>query len=867
MAAADYASVVQQLYVSYFGRPADFYGLASFEQQLAALKAPTNFIALNGAAQNGSNPGLTALVNSFSGSPESIALYGSGTDTIAISKFVSAVYNNVLNRDPDVDGLAYWVKAITSGALTKANAAAAITEGALSNTSAQGLIDAKTVTQKALVAADFTGSLSTASDINAFSGDNAAALVRTMLHTVANDTDAKAFHATVLSTIAELRTAPGPLPGPQIALTVDQDNLTGNAGNNVFSAGAAQNAAGKLIDTLQNVDYIDGGAGADVLKVTESEGQTIAATLKNVEAVEARFTAAGNISLINTTGVTSATVTGSTVAGIISSVGDVANLGVTGQNVNATFKGNTAALVNLSLDTFGKSAAVKSTVTLDTGISTLNVSSTQSHAIIGTGAASIKSLSVVASGVNDLDLTGSVSTLKTVIASGAGALDLSAAVLTGVTKLDASANAGGVTARLSAIALAVNGGAGNDVISYAPGTAIAAQSKIALGAGDDTLILSGITEAGATVAGGDGNDTLLVKGAYLDANAKTIYSGFEVLEVANNSGALVSIDTAMLAGVGTYAMDLSADKIELTNLANNASATVKGSLAGGLTMGLKTVSGGTDGIAIVLDNGKTAANVTTNDAGVAIAGLKAVGVETITLHSNGAVGATAPNGNVVTNDVANTALSKVIMDGSAAGKFTTGAITKALTVDASAATGVVTVDGSAATVQLNINGGSAGDVLKGGVAGGAICGGAGGDAINIAAGAATVDTMTYKGASDSLFAVTAAGALDTGRTDVVTGFHSGQDKLDLTKLAFSVTTDKVVVQKTAADLAALSTLAATAAFYNDSGAVARGVVAVTVGSDVFVIADANHDHKFSAATDLVIKLSGTALAQGDVIFG
>ena len=51
MAAIDYAGVVQQLYVTYFGRPADYFGLQNFEAQLAALKAPTNLSDLSAAVQ------------------------------------------------------------------------------------------------------------------------------------------------------------------------------------------------------------------------------------------------------------------------------------------------------------------------------------------------------------------------------------------------------------------------------------------------------------------------------------------------------------------------------------------------------------------------------------------------------------------------------------------------------------------------------------------------------------------------------------------------------------------------------------------------------------------------------------------------
>jgi hypothetical protein len=864
MAAADYASVVQQLYVSYFGRPADFYGLSSFEGQLAALKAPTTFIALNKAAQDGSNPGLTALINSFSVSTESTNLYGSGTDTISISKFVNAVYNNVLNRDADTAGLAFWVDAITSGHLTKANAAAAITEGALSNTTAQGVIDAKTVAQKVAVATDFTASLTTADDINGFSGDVAAATARALLQSVTNTTDPVAFHATVLSTIVAIAT--GTTPTTSTALTVNQDTLVGGAGNDIFNAGAAQNGAGTLINTLQNVDSINGGAGTDTLNVTEAQNVTIAASLTGVEVINARFagTGAGTISLANATGVTNVNITGSTspAAGTVSNIGAIANLGVSSQNIDAIFSGNTAKTINLNLDTVGKSTALN-TVTMADGATTLNVTANKAYVTVGT-LVSETALSVAATGANKLAFGAGVANLKTVTVTGDGSLKINT-TLSAATKVDASANNGGLTATVANTAITLNGGAGDDAITYTG--AMAAQTKIALGAGDDTLTLAGAADITAVVTGGDGTDTLVVTdAAFLDANSKATYTGFEVLEVSNNTGGALQFDPTLLSGITSYVVDASADSVELINLANNAGVTVTGDLGTNLIMTLKTTSGTTDAIAVTLDNGLTAATVATGDVGVTVADLKAVGVETATLHSNGTIGATAANGNVVTNDVLNTSLAKVVIDGATDIKFVTGAITKALTVDATAATGVVTVDGTGATVLLNINGGAGADVITGGDKGGAIYGGASGDAITLAAGGFK-DTLVYKSAADSVFSIKASGALDTAKIDVVTNFTTAEDKIDLTSLSFSANTDKFVVQKTAADLATLATLAASADFYNDATSIARGVVAVTVGADTFVFADANHDHKFDASSDLVVKLAAGSLAQVDVIFG
>lgn len=173
--AVDYGPTTQQLYIAYFGRPADPYGLQHFKAQLEKLQAPLEMPALE-LAYN-SNGGIRELVNSFAASTESQALYSGSTDA-----FVSAVYKNVLARTPPAndEGKAFWVDAIDKRGLTRARAALSIIAGAQKNTSAQGEIDAQVIQSKLAVASRFTSLVSP----EVFRGEAAAALARQMLNTV-----------------------------------------------------------------------------------------------------------------------------------------------------------------------------------------------------------------------------------------------------------------------------------------------------------------------------------------------------------------------------------------------------------------------------------------------------------------------------------------------------------------------------------------------------------------------------------------------------------------------------------------------------------------------------------------------------------
>lgn len=191
--ADEYAPVVQQLYIAYFGRPADAGGLANFKNQLATINAGVKAQELEAAYEG--NPALKNLVNSFAVSTESQALYTGDNGA-----FVHSIYVNLLNREPDSEGKAYWVNALNNGGLTRAKAALSILAGALNNKTAQGQLDAQVINNKTANSGVFTSVV----PLPVYSGNAAAALAREMLRKVKADTTVQSFRATIDSTIVAM---------------------------------------------------------------------------------------------------------------------------------------------------------------------------------------------------------------------------------------------------------------------------------------------------------------------------------------------------------------------------------------------------------------------------------------------------------------------------------------------------------------------------------------------------------------------------------------------------------------------------------------------------------------------------------------
>jgi len=251
--ASSYSTVVQELYVAYFGRPADYFGLQNFEAALSAANAPTDLAHLN-AAYN-TNAAIKTLIDSFGSSAESQSFYGSISGNA--DAFVNAVFENLFGRTAQPAGLSFWSNAITSGALTPGDAALAIAAGAAGNTTAQGMIDATTMANKVTVATDFTTLLGQNDfDITGYVGGNAVAIGRTLLAGVT---------ATNLATyVADVPWAVWAIDGQHVTnytLTTGIDDIAPGRGWHTISAildNAAGLAAGGPAATLNPGDTITG---------------------------------------------------------------------------------------------------------------------------------------------------------------------------------------------------------------------------------------------------------------------------------------------------------------------------------------------------------------------------------------------------------------------------------------------------------------------------------------------------------------------------------------------------------------------------------------------------------------------------------
>ena len=806
MAASTYLAQVQQLYIAYFGRPADPIGQAYWAGIIDAA---------------GGN--IAAVQAGFSASAESQALFGNKS---TIDK-VTAIYQNAFGRAPEPAGLSYWVAQLDSGKVTQAQASWTIQQSA-------GAGDAAAVQNKLTAAQAFTAQIDTTAEIQGYQGAGAAAAGVAFLATVnQNNATATAAVAAAPSALAAA-VAAGGTAGTTTAFTASVDSLVGTANNDTFVGIVGTTGA-----TLGAADSVNGGAGVDTLRIVATTGAAATnllagVTVTNVEKLAIQNTAA--------TAVTAVAPTGVTTVSSVNSTGNVAFTGLAAGTEVILSGASTAALNVLNFAQATPTDAVK--VTIDGGVNNATVAATAgaatSAAINSTGAANgattADTITLTAAGASLTTLTVNADTsLRANLTVGDFATAGAALTVTGAAAVnlgnngiyktvDASASTGGLTIGLNAVTTSFKGSTGNDVV----GGTIASTATVDAGAGIDTIVATSINVGNSAV-----------------------FKNFEQIELG---GATTSLDAALLTGstiTGVTVSGVVGDGFALSNLVENASGFNVGITAdagihvvGGVnvvnayTLGFTAASvAGTSDVLNYNFSAANAATATTINGG----NVTSTGIETINISSKG--GLNISNALTVTD---NTAKSIVI----------TGDHALALTVTAQTGTAGTTsqltsIDGSAATAGLNITTSAATTAATAGLT---IKGGAGNDTIAVAtSGVATSVAPTITtGAGNDTVVVTAATVQAGGASSAfatITDFAKG-DALNFGS-AITFASTKVDVSAATSFAAALGLATTTGGASTAAGTVSW----FTYGTDTYVID--NVDGAIGAAgNDIVVKLNG-----------
>ncbi|HEX7644082.1 MAG TPA: DUF4214 domain-containing protein [Burkholderiaceae bacterium] len=482
-----YDNLVQELYIAYFGRPVDYFGLQNFDQALATAKAPAGAVDL--LAAYASNPALKSLVDAFGASHESTTLYGSAST----QDFVNAIFKDLFNRPAAAAGLSFWSSAIDSGQVGKGLAALDILAGAQQNTSAQGIIDQQAMANKVTVAENFTIALgASSSQIVAYAGATAAEDARMMLASVNATTNAATFDVqTTINVFTE-----GP-PGPHIYnLTTTPETLVGGAGNNVFDAildNTAGLAAGGQAQTLLAGDSIIGGTLENILNIADfgigstmtiPSGVTfVGITTLNVNSLESvsgdfsTWKGLANLNILSSAGHDAIVAGNATAVMVKDNLGNVSVQG--GTNVSAaTDKAHAVALSSSSENYFvtvGDSSNTVTDLAVDASVSIVAGGGANTVAL-GPGASGTISLAAhIAADV--VVLAPSEANSKSIVVvsglnnSGSDAITFSGDVntLAGFTQVASAAvtGSGGDTASLAAWVRAADGAQGSGVAGAA----------------------------------------------------------------------------------------------------------------------------------------------------------------------------------------------------------------------------------------------------------------------------------------------------------------------------------------------------------------------------------------------------------------
>ena len=254
MASKESLNTVQELYISYYQRPADPTGLVYWANRLDT------------------GTSLKDVEAAFGNSPESQALYGPINDA-TIGNVVDQIYLALFDRSPDAAGKAFYVDGFKAGKFTPASIAYDILIGAQND-------DAVAVLNKTTASDVFTQTVDgrTFADPNfgqgtqfaaTYSGDADAVAARGWLGDVTSSPTTVPSQAQTTEFIQNSIANPGdPIlaetAGKTFTLTTGIDNIVGTANNDTVNGDST---------TFTNLDQINGAGGTDTFNWANAGGK------------------------------------------------------------------------------------------------------------------------------------------------------------------------------------------------------------------------------------------------------------------------------------------------------------------------------------------------------------------------------------------------------------------------------------------------------------------------------------------------------------------------------------------------------------------------------------------------------------------
>ncbi|MCU7836159.1 MAG: DUF4214 domain-containing protein [gamma proteobacterium symbiont of Taylorina sp.] len=726
MAASDSSiAMIQKFYVAYYGRAGDPAGLEYWGQVLDIEIA------------NGGD--MDEIIANFGNSDEYTNGIGAGTT----EEQVTTLYQQMFNRDPDAEGLAFYVDQIDAGTLSLGEAAIAIADGATGS-------DATSLTNK-VTSAQYYSDQITATGATYTSDDIAAA--QAILADVTDSSQSVIDSYAVTDTQLESQGGSGG-GGETFTLTKSIDSVTGGSGDDTLIAGDDGGNA-----SLNAGDQLKGGGGTDTLKIFNaanalSTANFTTATISAIEEVEATVLTTNTLNVSGNADVTKVT--------LVNGADGVVTLNL---NQTAGLKGaiNTAAAATFTFTSAAGGADIASLMLSDADLTTTGAT--------GMSMAAVETVNMSASGTNKLGNTA-IAAATTLNITGSGSVS---------------------TVITSAVTKTIDGSAATGDLNIGNGAAAAAVESIKTGSGDDIYVTTYANYSALdTVEMAGGTDSLRFDDAATFNSSATagrmaLTTGVEQLGTV---GAALTVDGDLVSQTSFYTSG--AGSLVLTDVANSSDTTFGAGTTVASTVAMKL---GANILDVNLAGSKTAAvDLATN-------GLTVTGSATINLSSAGTDGianntialTAADNQNIVITGSQNLTLTTTQATG------TTG-----FSIDGSAFTGKLTATG---TPDADIvKGGSGADRLDGGLVGDTLTGNAGvdtfvqtGTVANLFVGSLAttsgMDTVTDFVAGTDKIALVNTGTAITGVTVTTVNVATAADVASLlTAIGTSVAVSAGVAQ-------------------------------------------------------------------------